>query len=177
MNNYEYTQNKIEPQGEVPKYIIDYLKLWFTNFDEIEGTCFLIHPEQRDEISSYLAENGLALKENSNNTNWYFLTAVNEKTVPRKIDIADKILSIREQMNDILERLVGSDFTISLDYHEYHPAGANFYGVAQFRARIKDVKFKDMDFDYWPASMTAKNFVNGIKAYMLDVLDGVVNVL
>ena len=93
------------------------------------------------------------------------------------MDLKDKILGVKEQMNDILDRLTDSDFSISLDYTEYHPADANYYGVAAFKAKIKGVNFKDMTFDYHPASMTAEDYVNVVKAYMLDVLDAVVNIL
>ena len=100
---------------------------------------------------------------------------INRKEAKKWIE--EELLSIREQLHDILERIVGSDFTFSLEYEEFTPKDANYYGITEFHAVIKDVKFKETTFKYMPALMTAQDYINSIRAYMFDVIDGVVSVV
>ena len=91
--------------------------------------------------------------------------------------IEEELSSIKEQLHDILERIVGSDFTFSLEYEEFTPKDVNYYGITTFHAVIKDVKFQETTFKYMPALMTAQDYVNKIRADMFNVIDGVVNVI
>lgn len=88
-----------------------------------------------------------------------------------------ELVSIKEQLHDILERIVGSDFAFSITYKEFTPERANYYGITEFHAMIKGVKFQDTTFKYMPALMTAQDYINSIRADMFSVIDGVVNVL
>lgn len=94
-----------------------------------------------------------------------------------EINIYDEISMINDKMIDILESLTGETPALKLDYVHYEPKDMNHYGICIFEAKICDIPFKRKEFNYQPAFMTAKSFVNEVKAYMLDVLDGVANLM
>ena len=80
----------------------------------------------------------------------------------------------KEQLEGVLDAL-HMEHSIVCEYTEYYPAGANFYGITHFAAEINGITYKTIDIKYHPATETGEGYINKVKSYLLDVLDGAVN--
>lgn len=98
----------------------------------------------------------------------YKAKASNCNSVENSIGIA------KEQLEGILNAL-HMKHSIVCEYVEYHPAGANFYGITHFTAEINGITYKTIDIKYHPAAETGDEYINKVKSYLLDVLDGAIN--
>lgn len=88
----------------------------------------------------------------------------------------EDIEMITEKMSDILERMNANVEEFRLDYAEKGNVYAgNPMQTVQFAARINGLDYKQKTFVRSFASESDTDFINRIKAYMLDVLDGVAN--
>lgn len=89
----------------------------------------------------------------------------------------EKIYMIEEQFNDMLEGLVAEgNYKISLiPAEEENSVGGNPRRLVYFSAVIKGMTYKDKEFTWQLSSQTENGFINTIKGYLFDVLDGVVN--
>lgn len=85
-------------------------------------------------------------------------------------------IMIKEQFNDILESIT-QEFQFEL-YEEITPNqyGGNPLTKVYFKnVVINGVPYKDKTFAWQRATQSEMDFINYIKAYLFDVLDGVVN--
>lgn len=91
-----------------------------------------------------------------------------EKHIENAIGIA------KEQLEDILDAL-HMEHDITCKYIEYDPKDANFYGLTHFTAKINKLPYRTVVIRYRPIAETEEQYVNRVKAYLLDVLDAAVN--
>ena len=85
-----------------------------------------------------------------------------------KMTTHEKILLIKEQFEDILS-CITNDFEFNLDYSEDDSK------VCEFSATINGISY-NYTLIYWNLqTQTEDAFLHSIKAYLFDVLDGVVN--
>lgn len=89
----------------------------------------------------------------------------------------DKITMVGEQFSDIIAALKGNnECRISLVCNEKENAyGGNPARSVTFNMEMGDIPYKEKVFSWQMASQTEEGFVNGVKAYLMDVLDAVVN--
>lgn len=89
----------------------------------------------------------------------------------------DKIYMIEEQFNDILEKIAtraGYSFTLKPE-EKKNPYGGNPERSVSFSAVINDIPYKDKKFTWHLASQSETDFINSVKSYLFDVLDGAAN--
>lgn len=89
-------------------------------------------------------------------------------------DIYSSVGIAKEQLTDILDALQ-VEYSITCEYTEYRPEGANFYGITHFSGEINGIKYKTVDITYNPTWETAEGYINKVKAYLFCVLDGAAN--
>lgn len=91
-----------------------------------------------------------------------------------KKDIENAIGIAKEQLEDILDAL-HMEHDITCKYIEYDSTDANFYGITHFVAEINKLSYRSAVIRYRPIAETEEQYVNRVKAYLLDVLDAAVN--
>lgn len=83
------------------------------------------------------------------------------------MEIHEKISLIKEQFEDILT-CITNDYEFNLEYSEDHPLACRFIAI------INGSPYKNT-LIHWDSTQTEDQFIHSIKAYLFDVLDGVVN--
>ena len=89
----------------------------------------------------------------------------------------EKIALAKEQFTDVVEALPGGEkYKISLVCDEKpNPFGGNPTEIVTFSMTGGDIPYKEKVFEWHIAGKTEDEFVDEVKAYLLDVLDGLVN--
>lgn len=91
--------------------------------------------------------------------------------------LQERLLGVKEQLYDILQHLSG-DAEIKMDLEiEENPNGGNPTPVVTYSYRAAYVKGKEVQFRWALVSKTEDDFINEIKAYGLDCVDAVANLM
>ena len=89
---------------------------------------------------------------------------------------AESVAMISEQMRDILESMGATVQRFELDYKEIPNAfGGNPQGLTTFNATINHIPYKTARLIWQRHAETEEDYINSIRAYMFNVLDGVAN--
>lgn len=91
------------------------------------------------------------------------------------MNLEQKISMIEEQFDDILSH-AGDHGNMKLTYnYKENEFGGNPYIWVDLKANINSIPYKEKKFTYHMASQTEIGFINEIKAWLFDMLDGVAN--